>query len=296
MTSCSEQASRPIGEPWSYPGDLREALEINETMSSGPDIISKWKLQLLPSSAYCVAYTAAQASVGFAFESQRGAHSFDSDRRVDFWTHPNSLAFVPEGCGVTSESDRGGEYLTFAVPQEHERIDEGAIRFNHAVSPTAIAAADQLRKSLISGDLSDGLLLETQLLDMLNVVDQVHTDAHKTSPSAASMTPSRLKRIEDYVEAQLGESIAIDDLAQCVDLSAGFFNRAFKAATGKTPYDYVVERRVARARLHLGISRESLSDIALACGFSSHAHMSSTLRKRLGVTPSQLSIGHPHRV
>ncbi|GHB42919.1 hypothetical protein GCM10007094_35320 [Pseudovibrio japonicus] len=266
-------------------------------MSSASEIIGKWKLQLLPSSAYCVAYTAPQASVGFAFESQRGVHSFDSDRRVDFWTHPNSLAFVPEGCNVRSESDRGGEYLTFTVPAEHVRTDENALRFNHAVSPTAIAAAYQLRKSLISGELADGLFLETQLFALLNVVEQVHAGAYEVPQSGASMTPARLRRIEDYVEAQLDKTISIDDLAKCVDLSAGFFNRSFKAATGKTPHEYVVERRVARARLHLSTSRKSLSDIALACGFSSHAHMSTTLRKRLDVTPSQLiSIGQTRRV
>ncbi len=209
--------------------------------------------------------------MGFAFESQRGVHAFDSDRRVDFWTHPNSLAFVPEGCGVTSESERGGEYLTFAVPQEYECIERNATRFNHVVSPTAIAAAYELRKLLISGNLSEDLLLETHLFAMLNVVEQVQTGAHEVPPSSTSMTPTRLQRIEDYVEARLGETISIDDLAQCVDLSAGFFNRAFKAATGKTPHDYVVERRVARARLHLSSSRDSLSHIALACGFSSHA-------------------------
>ncbi|SFU04287.1 transcriptional regulator, AraC family [Pseudovibrio denitrificans] len=254
------------------------------------DIISKWKVQLLPSSAYAVSYTAPQASVGFAFESQRGVHSFNSDRRVDFWTRPNSLAFVPEGCAVTSESERGGEYLTFTVPEEYLRTDENALRFNHAISKEAIVAAYELRKALLVGELSDALELEAQLLALLDVVDQVQAGSLYEPPASASMTEARLKRVEELVEAQLSEQISISDLAGCVELSSGFFNRAFKAATGKTPHDYVVERRVARARRLLAKSQKNLSDVAYACGFSSHAHMSSTFKKRLGVTPSQLMI------
>ncbi|KZL26161.1 helix-turn-helix domain-containing protein [Pseudovibrio sp. Ad37] len=101
------------------------------------------------------------------------------------------------------------------------------------------------------------------------------------------MTDTRLKRVEEFVEDHLARQMSMSDLAACVDLSAGFFNRAFKGATGKTPHDYVVERRVARARKLLGAPHSTLSQVAYACGFSSHAHMSSTFKKRLGVTPTQ---------
>ncbi|KZK76014.1 HTH-type transcriptional activator Btr [Pseudovibrio sp. Ad13] len=265
-----------------------EPIEATEAMSSARDIISKWKLQLLPSSAYAVAYTAARASIGFAFESQRGAHSFDSDRRVDFWTRPNSLAFVPRGCDVTSESERGGEYLTFTVPAELLPDRGEQMRFNHAISADAIKAAFHLRKALLSAEPQDTLATEAQLYALLDVVEQVQAGAYEDPPSAASMTDTRLKRVEEFVEDHLARQMSMSDLAACVDLSAGFFNRAFKGATGKTPHDYVVERRMARARKLLGAPHSTLSQIAYTCGFSSHAHMSSTFKKRLGVTPTQL--------
>jgi AraC family transcriptional regulator len=80
----------------------------------------------------------------------------------------------------------------------------------------------------------------------------------------------------------------VQDLADALGLSAGFFCRAFSAAVGKAPHDYVIDRRVARARRLLLDPELDLSAIAQASGFASHAHMTATFRKRLGVAPSEL--------
>ncbi len=215
-------------------------------MTPDNPVFSKWQLQLLPSAGYAVAYTAQQPSVGFAFESQRGVHSFDSDRREDFWTRSNSLAFVPKDCSVTSESSAGGEYLSFIVPKAHQADGEETWRFNHIVSTEGIWAAFSLRKALLAGHLHDVLALETDLLTLLDVVRKVHYGRHNEPKAYSSMTDRRLKRVEEFVEAQLAQQITIAQLSECVGLSEGFFNRSFKAATGTTPHGYVVERVLSR--------------------------------------------------
>ncbi|KZL19428.1 HTH-type transcriptional activator RhaS [Pseudovibrio axinellae] len=257
-------------------------------MNSLAPIIQKWNLQLLPSRAYCAAYTAKQASIGFAFENQCGAHAFDSDKLVDFWTRPNSLAFVPQGCSLVSESQTGGEYLTFTVPAEYTCDIPQAERFNHAVSPRAIAAAYDLRKVILSRAEFCPLEVETRLLEVLDVTQSVMNGGFKAPAAQASMTDARLRKLLEFVEDQLASPLSVEDLAQCVDLSAGFLNRAFKAATGKTPHDFIIERRVARARQLLRAKAGTLSSIAYDCGFSSHAHMSSVFQKRLAIAPSLL--------
>ena len=59
-----------------------------------------------------------------------------------------------------------------------------------------------------------------------------------------------------------------------------------KAATGQTPYHYLMELRLAKAQSMLMDRALPLTDIALACGFSSHAHLSTAFRARFGVAPS----------
>jgi AraC family transcriptional regulator len=100
------------------------------------------------------------------------------------------------------------------------------------------------------------------------------------------MTPRRLMIVDDLIEAEMAGSMTVGSLAGALDLSTGFFIRAFRAGTGRTPHDYVMDRRVARARMLLQSTDLGLSSIAAACGFSSHAHMSTAFRRRLGVRPT----------
>lgn len=60
----------------------------------------------------------------------------------------------------------------------------------------------------------------------------------------------------------------------------------FKAATGQTPHRYLLELRLSSAQSMLMDPALPLTDIALACGFSSHAHLSTAFRSRFGAAPS----------
>ena len=101
------------------------------------------------------------------------------------------------------------------------------------------------------------------------------------------MTVRRLTRIDELIEVGLEGKLTVQELAAALGLSAGFFSRPFKAAVGKAPHVYIIERRIARARMLLRDAR-SLSSVAFAAGFASHAHMASTFRNRLGASPGQL--------
>jgi AraC family transcriptional regulator len=111
-----------------------------------------------------------------------------------------------------------------------------------------------------------------------------------TVESAAKswMTPHRLRLVNDLIEARLDTKVTVQDIADALRLSAGFFCRAFLAAIGKTPHDYIIDRRVSRARMLLRNATHGLGEIAQASGFASHAHMTATFRKRLGVTPGEI--------
>jgi AraC family transcriptional regulator len=63
-------------------------------------VVGSWTAELLPRKPYRVAYRPEVPVVGFAFDGQTGVHAFGSDRKTDFRTRPNSLAFVPAGCDV----------------------------------------------------------------------------------------------------------------------------------------------------------------------------------------------------
>ena len=95
-----------------------------------------------------------------------------------------------------------------------------------------------------------------------------------------------LRRVIDRMEAGLDSDLTLAALATESGYSRAHFARMFKAATGQTPHRYLLELRLARAQSMLTDRASSLTDIALACGFSSHAHLSTAFRARFGVAPS----------
>jgi len=100
--------------------------------------------------------------------------------------------------------------------------------------------------------------------------------------------PSRLmRRVQAYVEAHLADEIALQDLADLACMSIGHFLRGFRVASGTTPYHYVLEQRLQRARSMLRATPEPVSRIAVECGFKTLSHLSAKFHDRFGVSPSR---------
>lgn len=246
-----------------------------------------WSVELLPRHAYEVTYTPSEAVIGFAFETQLGNHAFSSDRIKPFFSKPNGLAYVPIGCTVFSSSEQGGEYLRITLP--HYGLDEAIPQrqFSDRIDPAAIHAAQIIRSQLLTHEPAT-LLLDEQIVLLSERVKCVLSGRTAAPKVGRSMTPARLRLIDEVIESFIDEDITIKKLADAVGLSEAFFIRAFKAATGKSPHSYLIDRRLAKARILLGGSKFDLREIALAVGFSSHAHMTAAFKSRYGVTPSRL--------
>jgi AraC family transcriptional regulator len=180
----------------------------------------------------------------------------------------------------------GGEYLRITLREV--RFERTSTRFSDIIDRVAIDAAYRLRRALLSRHGIDELQCE-RWVHILAERAAAHLNA-PSPPSAAAawMTPQRLRLVDELIEARLDTRLTVQDIAAALGLSAGFFGRAFQAAVGKSPHDHIIDRRLSRARALLRHTALDLSAIALASGFASHAHMTATFRKRLGVPPSDL--------
>ncbi|WP_020410558.1 helix-turn-helix domain-containing protein [Hahella ganghwensis] len=245
------------------------------------------ELTLLPRRCYNASYTPEVSVIGFAFEHQRGVHSFASDRKLDFFAHPNSLAYVPAGCDVYSTSDIGGEYLTLTFDKAFWGEAFPQYRFNNAISQSAIKNAYKVRNRLLSNTPVCSLEMEDCALSLYEAVSEEFDSNNEQNRFSRYMTGYRLKFICNYIDDNIDNPLSIQELANTLDLSSGFFSRAFKACLGKSPHDYIIDRRIYKARSMMK-SAKDLSSIAYASGFSSHAHMSYAFKRRLGLNPAQL--------
>ncbi len=109
-----------------------------------------------------------------------------------------------------------------------------------------------------------------------------------TPESSVSSLPARiLKRIREKIEADLEADLTLDCLAEESGYSRAHFLRMFRAATGLTPHQYVLDLRLSRAQDCLRQKNASIIDIAISCGFSSQSHMTTLFRQRLEMTPAE---------
>jgi AraC family transcriptional regulator len=99
---------------------------------------------------------------------------------------------------------------------------------------------------------------------------------------------ARLRAVLEYIEEHLNASPTLEQMAAVARLSPFHFARQFKAATGLPPHEYVIVRRVERAKQFLQDGGDlSLAAIAAQAGFSDQSQFSRHFKRILGVTPGQ---------
>lgn len=246
--------------------------------------VGPWTIELLPACGYEARYTATESSIGFAFDSQCGTHAIGTDRIRPFDALPNSLAFVPAGCDVFSRSAKGGEYLL--LRRNDGMLDAGEQPLNNVIDSKAIAMAQQMRQTLLSPTAQSASVDWESWSHAL--AERLLVGEKTPALNKSSLTGKRLRLLDEFIDAQLDGPLSVQAMAQLLALSEGYFMRAFAQATGKTPHSYLIDRRLARARHLLRTTGATLAAIAQACGFASQAHMATTFKQRLGVSPVQL--------
>jgi AraC family transcriptional regulator len=105
------------------------------------------------------------------------------------------------------------------------------------------------------------------------------------------MTARQLRLATAFIEGHLGEELQLEAIAAAAGMSAFRFARAFKKATGHSPRQYVIGRRIELARELLRGSDDDLTDIAHRVGFATQSHFTSVFRQRCGITPKRFRDG-----
>lgn len=105
------------------------------------------------------------------------------------------------------------------------------------------------------------------------------------SSHKGALTITQLNTLLDWVINNLDTRITVSAMAARVDLSVAHFSREFKRATGSTPWDYVVEKRLQRAA-ELLKDGETVCSTAMQCGFFDQAHLSRLFKQRFNIAPS----------
>ncbi|NJR59834.1 MAG: helix-turn-helix transcriptional regulator [Cyanobacteria bacterium CRU_2_1] len=101
----------------------------------------------------------------------------------------------------------------------------------------------------------------------------------------SGLSERQILQMVEYVDEYLHQDIKLADLATLLNISESHLSHRFKQAIGTTPYQYLLQQRIERAKQLLKQGDRSIMDIAFLCGFNSHSHLSKQFRQLTGMTP-----------
>lgn len=104
---------------------------------------------------------------------------------------------------------------------------------------------------------------------------------------AQGLATQTAKLLQEYVDANLGERITLDELAGLARMSSHHLLCSFRQTFGTTPAQYVLDQRLRRARWLLSTTTKDITTISVETGFASHSHFATTFKARTGFTPRE---------
>lgn len=113
-----------------------------------------------------------------------------------------------------------------------------------------------------------------------------------TAATSATLTSRQQRRLADFIEEHIDQSLSLADLAVVAGMSVSHLKSLFRASFGMPVHQYVLTRRVERARLLLLAADMPLAQVALETGFAHQSHMAHWMRRILGLTPGMISRMH----
>ena len=215
-------------------------------------------------------------------------------RGKDFALTPGSLTVInPGDLHDGRPGEEGFEYRMFypsvsLMQGACEDMVEGATEipwFSESYLEDAELEARIARLHKLLQDGGDRLEADSLMLETLTMLVRRHSDSMIQAQSVGDESTA-VKKVQDYIQSHLEEDMGLEELANLVGMNRFRLIRAFRKELGLTPHNYLVNRRVHRAKEQL-MAGESLSRTALNSGFYDQAHFAKTFKKSVGVTPGQ---------
>jgi AraC family transcriptional regulator len=147
----------------------------------------------------------------------------------------------------------------------------------------------ELCREISLRERGDRLYAETLGIEIAQLLLRDYSTSSRGVKSipAGGLTRNNARRVLEYAEANLGRAVTVRELAEVAQLSTCHFVRMFKRTLDLTPYQYLVERRIERAKELLRRKNASLAEVGLATGFSSQSHFTSAFHRAVGRTPAE---------
>jgi AraC family transcriptional regulator len=221
---------------------------------------------------------------------------FDDGRTERFAVRPGQVLLLPAEQRVRGHTQGVGivkDALLLLEPEWIARASGGAFDLsrleprwsadlrNPLILEALVALVREVEQPGPMGHISG----ESLALVILTELVRQHAGSPGALSRAAAIASRRLRRVTDFIEANLTGDLSLPALAAQAGVSRVHFVRQFKRLMGLAPHQYVLRRRVERAAALLKDRDACLKALALEVGFSSQSHLTAAFRHVYGTTP-----------
>jgi AraC family transcriptional regulator len=167
----------------------------------------------------------------------------------------------------------------------------GAVEFDelHAIEDAQIERIANALEAEARGGFRSGRVYGESMGAALaaHLVSRYSSRRSRAREHTGGLSPCRLRRVLGYIDENLSGDVCLDALARIAGLSQHRFAHNFKRATGQPPHQFVIRRRIERAKPLLRDTDETIATVTYALGFSNPSRFTYLFRRETGVTPSR---------
>ncbi|UNB56369.1 AraC family transcriptional regulator [Mycolicibacterium sp. YH-1] len=200
------------------------------------------------------------------------------------------ILVIPAGqhVGITAQG-RLAEFSQVNVPTKLLEHRELTPRFGYRDS--LLHQMTRRVQSVVDREDLLARLLKESLTDVVRLHLSDHYAMIQRRRTTRTFDLATQVRLVEFIEDSLDEDISIAALSEFTGMSANSFITAFVSSFHTTPYQFVLTRRINRAKFLLASTAMSITDIGVAAGFSTPSHFATTFKSRVGATPTAYRSG-----
>lgn len=147
--------------------------------------------------------------------------------------------------------------------------------------------ANAIHREIEAGQPSGRLYTEGLVIAMVSRLIAQHSSVSQPPrPLAGTLSGHRLKQVLAFIEDQLAEDLSLDQIASSANLSPSHLKSLFRQAMGLPVHQYVIQRRLERAKALITQDNLTMAEIAAATGFAHQSHLARHIRRATGLPPN----------
>lgn len=215
-----------------------------------------------------------------------------------------SLISIEPGVSITvliNEKNNTCRYIAISVKKEYmnkiglKSFGIEALKFNkfeNKYSNYLLDAINNFEHEILVYGNGPSLMLESLEIQLVILLIRNSLSDNIFIDKSNELYDDYIKESIVYMHKYYSGNITIDDICREIYLSSSHFKRVFKVKTGKTPYRFLTEIRIEKAKEMLKDKGCAIHEIARLCGFVNQGNMSTIFKKHIGISPSEFRKNH----